>query len=105
MATAELTVISLGRAEVGASAYVAAIQRELAAQDAVAYEMHAMGTNLDGTVEDILALVGRQHAVPFGHGIPRVYTVLKLDERRDEEASLRSKVDSVRALLDEDACR
>lgn len=100
MATAELTVISLGRAEIGASGYVAAIQRVLAAQDRVGYEMHAMGTNLDGTVEDILALVGRLHAVPFELGIPRVYTVLKLDERRDREASLASKVASVQALLD-----
>lgn len=101
MATAELTVISLGRAEVGASAYVAEIQRRLAAQDAVGYEMHAMGTNLEGDTAAILALVGELHAVPFELGIPRVYTVLKLDERRDQPASLASKVASVRALLDE----
>lgn len=102
MATAELTVISLGGAEVGASAYVAEIQRRLTAQDRVAYEMHAMGTNLDGTVEDILTLVAELHAVPFALGIPRVYTVLKLDERRDKPASLESKVASVRALLEEE---
>lgn len=102
MATAELTVISLGRAEIGASAYVAEIQRRLAAQDRVTYEMHAMGTNLDGSVADILALVGELHAVPFELGIPRVYTVVKLDERRDKPASLHAKVASVRALLDAD---
>ena len=100
MATAELTVISLGRAEVGASAYVAEIQRRLQAQTKVGFEMHAMGTNLDGAVEDILALVGELHAVPFELGIPRVYTVLKLDERRDKPASLASKVASVEALLE-----
>jgi len=102
VATAELTVISLGRAEVGASAYVAEIQRRLRAQDRVAFEMHAMGTNLDGSVEDILALVAELHAVPFELGIPRVYTVLKLDERRDKPASLASKVESVKALLEVD---
>jgi uncharacterized protein YqgV (UPF0045/DUF77 family) len=32
-------------------------------------------------------------------GIPRVYTVLKLDERRDKDQTLADKVDSVRALL------
>lgn len=100
MATAELTVISLGRAEVGASAYVAEIQRHLAGQDRVSYEMHAMGTNLEGTPEDIFALVAELHAIPFRLGIPRVYSVLKLDERRDKAATLSSKVDSVRALLD-----
>ena len=66
MATAELTVISLGRTEVSASAYVAEIQRRLAAQDRVAYEMHAMGTNLDGTAEDIFALVAELRTSAIG---------------------------------------
>ena len=46
MATADLTVIALGRAEASASAYIAEIQRRLAAQERVRYEMHAMGTSL-----------------------------------------------------------
>ena len=32
-------------------------------------------------------------------GIPRVYSVLKLDERRDREQTLEDKVDSVQRLL------
>jgi uncharacterized protein YqgV (UPF0045/DUF77 family) len=39
--------------------------------------------------------------VPFEMGIPRVYTILKLDERRDREQTLEDKVASVRVLLDE----
>ena len=102
MATAELTVVSLGRAEVSAGQYVAAIQRRLAAQTAVTYEMHAMGTNLEGETQAILSLVAELHAVPFELGIPRVYTLLKLDERRDKSTGLAAKVASVRELLDED---
>ncbi len=101
MATADLTVIALGRAEVSASRYIAEIQRRLAAQDRVGYAMHAMGTSLEGPTADILAVVAELHAVPFELGIPRVYTVLKLDERRDREATLASKVESVQRLLDE----
>jgi uncharacterized protein (TIGR00106 family) len=101
VATADLTVIALGRAEVSASRYVAEIQRRLAAQDRVGYAMHAMGTSLEGPTADILAVVAELHAVPFELGIPRVYTVLKLDERRDREATLASKVESVQRLLDE----
>ena len=103
MATADLTVIALGRAEASASAYIAEIQRRLAAQDRVRYEMHAMGTSLEGTTADILAVAGELHAVPFEQGVSRVYTVLKLDERRDREQTLEDKVSSVRRLLDEDA--
>lgn len=99
MATADLTVIALGRPDASASAYIAEIQRRLARQDRVRYVMHAMGTSLEGSTADILALVAELHAVPFELGVPRVYTVLKLDERRDKEQTLEDKVASVRALL------
>ena len=100
MATAELTVIGLGRAEASAGEYIAEIQRRLAAQDKVGYELHAMGTNLEGTTEDILNLVAELHRVPFEMGLPRVYSVLKLDERRDKEQTLSDKVRSVEERLE-----
>jgi uncharacterized protein (TIGR00106 family) len=103
VATADLTVIALGRADASASRYIAEIQRRLAAQDRVRYAMHAMGTSLEGPTADILAVAGELHAVPFEMGIPRVYSILKLDERRDREQTLEDKVTSVRALLDEPA--
>jgi uncharacterized protein (TIGR00106 family) len=93
-------VLALGRPEVSASAYIAEIQRRLARQDRVRYNMHAMGTSLEGPAEDILRLVGELHALPFEQGIPRVYTVLKLDERRDRpEQTLEDKVRSVEDRL------
>jgi uncharacterized protein YqgV (UPF0045/DUF77 family) len=40
--------------------------------------------------------------VPFSQGVPRVYTVLKLDERRDRPGqTLDDKVQSVQRRLDE----
>jgi uncharacterized protein (TIGR00106 family) len=99
VATADLTVIALGRADASASRYIAEIQRRLEGQDRVRFLLHAMGTSLEGTTEDILAVVAELHAVPFELGIPRVYTVLKLDERRDREQTLEDKVESVRRLL------
>jgi uncharacterized protein (TIGR00106 family) len=99
MATADLTVIALGRPDASASEYIAEIHRRLAAQERVRYELHAMGTSLEGSTEDILDVVGQLHAVPFEMGIPRVYTILKLDERRDREQTLQDKVESVQRLL------
>jgi uncharacterized protein (TIGR00106 family) len=100
VATADLTVISLGRPELSASKYIAEIQKRLAAQDRVRYRLHAMGTSLEGSTDDVLALVRELHEVPFGMGIERVYTVLKLDDRRDKEQTLDDKVTSVEKLLD-----
>jgi uncharacterized protein (TIGR00106 family) len=100
MATADLTVIALGRADASASEYIAEIQRRLAAQDKVGYELHAMGTSLEGDTADILALVAELHAIPFELGIPRVYSVVKLDERRDKPGqTLADKVRSVQERL------
>ena len=99
MATADLTVIALGRPSTSASEYIAEIHRRLAMQDRVRYELHAMGTSLEGTTADILGVVAELHAVPFELGIQRVYTVLKLDDRRDREQTLDDKVRSVREKL------
>jgi uncharacterized protein (TIGR00106 family) len=100
LATADLTVLALGRQELSASEYIAEIQRRLRKQKRVRFQMHAMGTSLEGTTEDILAIVGELHAVPFEQGIPRVYTVLKLDERRDRpDQTLEDKVRSVEERL------
>jgi len=100
MATADLTILALGRADPGSAAYVAEIQRRLAAQDCVRYVMHAMGTSLEGETADILAVVGELHAVPFEQGVPRVYSVLRLDERRDKpNQTLEDKIRSVERRL------
>ena len=103
MATADITVLALGRQGVSASEYIAEIQRRLATQDRVRYRMHAMGTSLEGATADILAIVEELHASPFESGVPRVYTVLKLDERRDRPGqTLDDKVRSVEQRLAED---
>jgi len=55
---------------------------------------------VEGSTGDILAIVGELHAVPFERGIPRVYTVLKLDERQDTpDQTLDDKVRSVEERL------
>lgn len=102
MATADVTVIPIGREGASTGDLIAEMQRRLEAQDKVRFRMHAMGTSLEGDVADILAIVGLLHEVPFEEGLPRAYTVLKLDERRDRSQTLEDKVDSVRKRLRSD---
>ncbi|MGK2877280.1 MAG: MTH1187 family thiamine-binding protein [Solirubrobacterales bacterium] len=101
MATADITILGLRTGpDSHASEYIAEIQRRLSQQDKVAYQLHAMGTSLEGTADDIFALAAELHKVPFELGIPRVYTVLKLDEPSDKPGqTLADKVDSVRDRL------
>jgi uncharacterized protein (TIGR00106 family) len=100
VATADVSVLALGRSEVSASEYIAEIQRRLQRQRRVRFRMHAMGTSLEGSTADILAVVAELHAVPFEQGVPRVYTILKLDERRDRPGqTLDDKVRAVEERL------
>jgi uncharacterized protein (TIGR00106 family) len=97
MATADITVIGLRTGpDSHASEYIAEIQRRLAAQDKVSYELHGMGTSLEGSAEDIFRVAAELHRVPFDLGVPRVYTVLKLDDPADRPGqTLSAKVAAV----------
>jgi uncharacterized protein (TIGR00106 family) len=96
VATAEVSIIGLGRQSASASEYIAEMQRRLQRQDKVRFKLNAMGTELEGKLEDILEVVRELHNVPFEAGLPRVYTVLKIDERMDKPTqTLEDKVKSV----------
>jgi uncharacterized protein (TIGR00106 family) len=95
MATADITVLPIGREGASVSDLLAEIARHLNGQEKVRFEMHAMGTALEGDPADIFALAAEIHSLPFESGIPRVYTVLKIDQRTDKTQTLESKVESV----------
>ncbi len=99
MATADITVLPIGREGASVSDLLTELRRHLDGQDKVRFEMHAMGTSLEGSTENIFALAAELHALPFESGIPRVYTVLKLDERTDKQQTLESKIKSVEDRL------
>jgi uncharacterized protein (TIGR00106 family) len=95
MATADITILPIGREGASVGDILIGVRKRLESQDRVRFEMHAMGTALEGEVEDIFSLAAELHAVPFGEGIPRVYTVLKVDQRSDREQTLEDKLRSV----------
>ena len=95
MATADITVLPIGREGASVGDLLTEIAKHLQGQDKVRFELHAMGTALEGEPADIFALAAEIHALPFESGIPRVYTILKLDQRTDRDQTLDSKVKSV----------
>jgi len=100
MATAEVTVIPIGREGAGVSDVIAEIARYLESQEKVRFEMGAMGTALEGEVHEILSLVGEIQEIPLMLGLPRVYTVLKLDNRVDRDQGLEEKLASVERQIE-----
>jgi uncharacterized protein (TIGR00106 family) len=97
LATAELSVVPVGREGASTGDLIAEMRRRLEAQDRVRFRMLAMGTELEGSVEDILALAAELHRVPLESGIPRAYTVLKIDERTDKVSSVEERLRQDRA--------
>jgi uncharacterized protein YqgV (UPF0045/DUF77 family) len=57
LATADLTVLALGRPDASASAYIAEMQRRLAAQSRVRYELDERRDRPDQTLDDKVASV------------------------------------------------
>lgn len=98
-----IVAVSISPTGVGTSVsrYVAAAVRVARAQDRVRVELDSMFTTLEGDLDEIFSLVRAMQEAVFAAGAERVGTVMKIDERRDRDASMRDKVASVeRALAD-----
>jgi uncharacterized protein (TIGR00106 family) len=92
---AEVSIFPLGTGSPGVSRYVAAAVKELEASG-LKCTLGPMGTTVEGeTPEEVYAAVARAQAAVLDLGTERVYTVIKMDERRDVEG--RSAEDMVRS--------
>ena len=100
MAILEISVMPLGTGTPSVSRFVVGAVKILQAEKGVKYEMSSMGTNIEGDLEQLLDLAWRMHRSAFDAGAQRVVTTMKIDERRDQMASIQSKVASVKRELE-----
>lgn len=100
MAIAEVTVVPIGTGSTSLSAYVADIQRVLKEQKGIKYTLTSMSTIIEGPLDDVFAAIRAIHEVPFQSQAQRVSTSIKIDDRRDKEASSEQKLRSVQSLID-----
>jgi len=99
MAIVEVSIVPLGTATPSVSHYVATAIKVLQQQREIEYETTAMGTILEGELERVLAVVRRMHEAPFGEGVSRVLTTIRIDDRRDKARGMKDKVASVTKKL------
>jgi uncharacterized protein (TIGR00106 family) len=96
---AEVSIFPVGTGEPSVSRYVAAVVRELEASG-LRCSLGPMGTTIEAeTAEEVYAALSRAQAAVFELGAGRVYTVIKMDERRDVEG--RSAEDMVRSVREQ----
>ncbi len=99
MALVEVSIIPLGTGTPSVSKYVARAVEVLQDEKDIKYELTAMGTIIEGELERLLTIVQKMHQSVLDAGIMRVVTIIKIDERRDKNSSMRSKIESVKREL------
>jgi uncharacterized protein (TIGR00106 family) len=98
MAVVFLTITPLGTGSPSVSSYVAGVEKILRATG-LRHQLTAMGTIIEGDLDEILAVVRKMHEHPFTQGAVRVSTLLKIDDRRDKEHTIAGKMRSVEEKL------
>jgi len=88
-ATAEIQVVPIGsgvsvRSEVKRA-------HAILVEAGLTVELHALGTNVEGELAEILAAVQRIHETLHAEGVIRLSTAVKLGTRTDKEPSLAGK--------------
>ncbi|SFI10269.1 uncharacterized protein, MTH1187 family [Tindallia magadiensis] len=95
MAIVETTITPLGTASTSISQYVADCHKVLSDYPEIKYQLTPMGTILEGELSTILQVIQKMHEVPFTSGAQRVSTSIKIDDRRDQQATMSKKLRSV----------
>jgi uncharacterized protein (TIGR00106 family) len=98
MAIVFVTIAPLGTGTTSLSAYVADVERILR-DSGLSHQLTAMGTIVEGELDEILRVVRAMHEAPFAQGAVRVSTLIKIDDRRDQPHSIAGKVRSVEEKL------
>ncbi|WP_409301672.1 MTH1187 family thiamine-binding protein [Peribacillus sp. SCS-155] len=104
MPIADVTVIPIGTEGPSVSRYVADIQRILAKHQeagAIRFQLTPMNTIIEGDLPVIFQVIQEIHNAPYNHGIQRVATSIRIDDRRDKISTMEKKLESVQEQLKE----
>ena len=100
MVIVEVSVVPVGTKTPSVSRYVARAVKALRQERGVKYQLTAMGTILEGELNQVLEAVKKMHESLFDAEVKRVVTSVKIDDRRDKELTMDYKVTSVTRKLD-----
>lgn len=96
MAVAELTLIPIGTKTTSVSKYIAGALDSIGEVEGLTYELNAMGTTIaHKDLKVLYDVIRRMQESVFENGADRVYSVVKIDDRRDKDYSFEDKVKSV----------
>jgi len=100
---AELSVSPIDKGSEGLSKYVAEAVKIIAASG-LDYEVHALGTLIEGPSDKVFEVIRRCHETMTRHS-DRVLTTVKIDDRKGATGRIRGKVRSVEEKLGRQAAK
>ena len=92
---AEMVVVPIGTETPDVAKYVKSCLDVVKQAKDVTYTLTAMSTIVQGPLDRVLEIYKMMHEVPFGAGVKRVLSTLKIDDRRDRLATMESKIKAV----------
>ncbi|UXS43163.1 MTH1187 family thiamine-binding protein [Staphylococcus delphini] len=102
MAIVDVVVIPVGTEGPSVSQYIAEIQTKLEEykqEGKIDYQLTPMNTLIEGDLADLFEVIQAIHELPFNKGLDRVYTNIRIDDRRDKQRKMNDKLDSVKKHL------
>jgi len=98
MAIMEICLIPIGTKETSVSKYVASASKVLE-KAGIKHELNPMGTVIEADPDKCFEIARKMQEEVFDRGSDRVYTVIKMDDRRDKESHMEQKIKSVKDKL------
>lgn len=100
MITCDFSILPVGGENSNCKEYVKAAVQSIK-DSGLNYQLTGMGTLIEAdNLKDLYEAIENAQEAVFNEGIGRVYTVIKIDDRRDKEnRTLDKKVESVNKIL------
>ncbi|ODA79637.1 hypothetical protein RJ55_05231 [Drechmeria coniospora] len=95
---ADFCLIPVGTGTTSVAEEVAEVQRLLKASG-LRYTMHSAGTTVEGSWDEVMAVVGKAHTVVHRRGVVRVQSSMRVGSRTDKSQTAEEKVKRVEKLL------
>ncbi|KAF5020748.1 hypothetical protein F66182_7208 [Fusarium sp. NRRL 66182] len=80
---------------------IAEVQKVLKASG-LKYTLHSAGTTVEGSWDEVMAAVGKAHAVVHRRGVVRIQSSMRVGSRTDKKQTAEDKVKRVEDILAKD---
>jgi uncharacterized protein (TIGR00106 family) len=95
---ADLSVVPIGTGSTSVSKEVAQVERILQ-RFPVRTSLHANGTNIEGTWDDVSSAIKAIHTELHESGVSRIYCNMRWGSRTDKTQSMEDKIEKVQSIL------